>query len=356
MLAAVAGRRFDLRLLSSLTGHGEADLLKKVKELIAIQLVVEEPGDIFAFRHTLTRQAIYGGLRAEERRQLHETIATTLEELYTDADISSANLAYHFYQAEAWKEAIGHAKRAGEEALAQNAPYAALEQFNRAIDAGERLGALGMSTLFHSRGQVHDRLGDFEPALTDYAAALNIAHNERDKEEIWRNLLALGFLWSGRDYERSGAYIQDALTKARRMENPALLAQSLNRIGNWHANMEQVEAAHDYHEEARLIFVELDDPAGLATTLDLLGTTAYLAGDMLAGIVYYEQAIPYFRQTGDQPGLISCLGSYAARGANPFAMVAPPTPISESERDASEGIQLAQKIGWRAGETYVRIM
>lgn len=105
-----------------------------------------------------------------------------------------------------------------------------------------------------------------------------------------------------------------------------------------------------------MIFQELGDPSGLATTLDLLGTTAYLAGDMLAGIAYYEQAIPYFRQTNDQPGLVSCLGSYAVRGANPFDMVAPPIPLTEIEPDAEEGIRLAQRIGWRAGEAFVRIM
>jgi tetratricopeptide (TPR) repeat protein len=330
-LAAVAGRRFDLSLLSALTGHSEGELLAVVKGLVATQLVVEESADVFAFRHALTRQAIYNRLLAGERRQLHRAIAESLEGLYSEAGTSSANLAYHFYQAEAWEEALDHAQRAGEEALGQYAPYAALEQFNRAIDAGERLGVSRRPGLYHARGQVQERLGDFEAALGDYAAALEMAGEDGNDEDIWRNLLALGFLWSGRDYERSGMYLQDALSQARQLEDRALLAHSLNRIGNWQANMEQTGVAHDYHEEARLIFQELGDPSGLATTLDLLGTTAYLAGDMPAGIAYYEQAIPYFRQTGDQPGLISCLGSYTARGANYFTMAAPPVPLDECE-------------------------
>src|SRR5262249_12282949 len=67
-LAAVLGRRFDFALLRELTGLGEAGLLTRVKELIAAQLVVEESADRFAFRHALTRQAVYAGLLARERR------------------------------------------------------------------------------------------------------------------------------------------------------------------------------------------------------------------------------------------------------------------------------------------------
>jgi steroid delta-isomerase-like uncharacterized protein len=56
-LVAVAGRRFDYRLLQLLTGYNEAELLAQIKALMAAQLVVEETADRFAFRHALTRQA-----------------------------------------------------------------------------------------------------------------------------------------------------------------------------------------------------------------------------------------------------------------------------------------------------------
>jgi len=62
ILAAVAGRRFDFALLQQLTHHDEPHLLSLMKELIAAQLVVEESEERFAFRHALTRQAIYADL------------------------------------------------------------------------------------------------------------------------------------------------------------------------------------------------------------------------------------------------------------------------------------------------------
>src|SRR5579859_5746654 len=79
-LAAVAGRHFDFALLQKLTQHDERQLLLLMKELVSAQLVVEESADQFAFRHALTRQAIYTQLLARERRMLHQTIAETIEQ------------------------------------------------------------------------------------------------------------------------------------------------------------------------------------------------------------------------------------------------------------------------------------
>jgi predicted ATPase len=99
-LAAVAGRRFDFALLQQVTGCAEDDLLCHIKELIAAQLVVEESAERFAFRHALTRQAIYVQLLARERQALHRTIADTLQRLYAATpDSHLGELAYHSYEA-----------------------------------------------------------------------------------------------------------------------------------------------------------------------------------------------------------------------------------------------------------------
>ena len=90
-----------------MTGWEEGELLISLKELIAAQLVHEvsaghRAADHFAFRHALTRQAVYGELLARERSSLHGAIAAALESLYPSAsagDAQVADLAYHFYAA-----------------------------------------------------------------------------------------------------------------------------------------------------------------------------------------------------------------------------------------------------------------
>jgi predicted ATPase len=59
----------------------EDQLIPLMKDLIAAQLVVEKAPDQFAFRHALTREAIYSQLLARERRSLHRVLAEALEAL-----------------------------------------------------------------------------------------------------------------------------------------------------------------------------------------------------------------------------------------------------------------------------------
>src|SRR5438270_980791 len=139
-LAAVAGRHFDFALLQRLTQYDEHQLLLIMKELVSAQLVVEESADQFAFRHALTRQAIYRQLLTRERRMLHRTIAETMEQQSpVTPDLHLEDLAYHFYQAGDWQKAVDYAQRAGEKALGLYSHRAAIDYFTWALEAADHL-------------------------------------------------------------------------------------------------------------------------------------------------------------------------------------------------------------------------
>jgi predicted ATPase len=139
-LAAVAGRHFDFALLQQLTQYDEHQLLLLMKELVSAQLVVEESADQFAFRHALTRQAIYTQLLTRERRLLHRTIAETMEQQSpVTLDVHLEDLAYHFYQARVWRKAVDYAQRAGEKALRLYSHRAAIDYFIWALEAVDQL-------------------------------------------------------------------------------------------------------------------------------------------------------------------------------------------------------------------------
>ena len=133
--------------------HCDEDrLLLLIKELLAIQFVVEVSAEQFAFRHALTQQAVYTGLLARERRSLHRTLAEAIEQLYATTlmlDAHLEDLAYHYYEAEIWSKALEYEQRAGEKALALYAPHAAINHFTHALSALHHLSGVQPSGKLH---------------------------------------------------------------------------------------------------------------------------------------------------------------------------------------------------------------
>ena len=71
-LAAVAGVRVSHGLLAAASGLDEEPLLMAARELAEKHLLVaDRSGQGYAFRHTLTREAVYGDLLPGERQMLH---------------------------------------------------------------------------------------------------------------------------------------------------------------------------------------------------------------------------------------------------------------------------------------------
>jgi len=358
-LAAVAGRRFDFALLLQITRFDEAALVELMKEAITAQLVVEESAEQFAFRHALTQQAIARGLLARERRALHGTIAQALEQMYATAlDAHLADLAYHCAEAERWSETMEYAASAAEQAQAFFAPRAAVEQWTRMMYAAQQLGQAVPPTCYRARGQAYEMLGNFEQAKADFERALQAARQTGEGRLEWQSILDLGFLWTGHDYKRSGAYFQQAVDLARDLGDAGLHAHSLTRQANWLLNTWQVADALAINREALAFFEAQHDQPGMAETFDLFGTIYKLGGDSVNAVHMYGRAIELLRAEGNRSKLCSCLVMRAAI-ACPWGGYTTCTingSLMECERDLAEALQLARELEWAAGEAFAEIL
>jgi DNA-binding CsgD family transcriptional regulator len=363
-LAAVIGRRFDFELLRAVAQVDERTLLAMIKELISAQLVVEESRDQFAFRHALTREAIYTDLLARERAALHRAVAEAAERVHAASlEACLDDLAYHYFEGGVRDRALSFARQAGERAQGLYAPRAAVEQYSRALESAQYLAerappgdssvsGSALAAMHCQRGRAYATLGDFTRAQTDYLAAADHAQSVGDRRAEWSALLDLGLLWTGRDYTQAGAYFDRALEFARGLNEPALIAQSLNRIGNWLVNTAQPRQALPLHGEALGIFENLGDRGGIANTLDLLGTASYLGADLQAAIAYYERAASLFRELDDRPGLSSTLAMLVGRGGSYELgrLRSDEADFARSVRDGELALQIARDIDWREGE------
>ncbi|MBI3241881.1 MAG: tetratricopeptide repeat protein [Chloroflexi bacterium] len=143
---------------------------------------------------------------------------------------------------------------------------------------------------------------------------------------------------------------------ARALNDPAALARTLNRLGNWRMNVEQLAEARQCHQEALSIFESVQDKRGLAETLDLLGIAAGMSSDPLGTVAYYERAVALFRELDDRGGLASSLTVLAPRGAIYMQNVGvwPESTLAGRVRDSEAALQIACDTNSRPAETLAR--
>ena len=135
--AAAIGRRFDAQLLADIVGSPLSKMIATLKRAVDLQLVVEEAGKtvLFAFKHELTRQAVYGELLGVEARLLHRRIAVALEGAPGGDHVTE--LAHHYWLAHEPAKAMLYNERAGDDAVALFAYRDALANYECALEAGD---------------------------------------------------------------------------------------------------------------------------------------------------------------------------------------------------------------------------
>jgi len=174
-VAAVVGARFDLSLVLQLAGE------QGLAEAIQSGFVVErEPGH-GAFRHALTREALYGAVTWTRRRSLHAEVAAWLEA----GGASPAEVAEHWLAGQQPARARPALLAAGELFAAVHAHRDAAQAVRRAVelwpdgeDRSARLTAL-------------DRLGEYAELSGDLVEAARAWREGADAHRRDGNLIEL---------------------------------------------------------------------------------------------------------------------------------------------------------------------
>lgn len=167
--AAVIGREFDFELLATISGLDEARLLAVLRRAINLQLLAELKGDavgegeVYHFRHALTREAIYSDMLTRERRVRHRIVAEALEKL--PQSTPSRLIAEHYWLANLPEKAKPYALQEAERArqllaFREERYYLQIALSSIGDTEPERFGIL-------------HRLGLLSLAMMDVPAALN---------------------------------------------------------------------------------------------------------------------------------------------------------------------------------------
>jgi DNA-binding CsgD family transcriptional regulator len=190
-VAAVGDRPIPHRLLASVSGLGEAELLAGIRRAVEERILVPD-GDGYAFRHPLTREAVLDGLLPVERARLHRAVAEAMEadRGLIPPDRYPIELAFHWHEAGEAAKALPALLRAADQAgrLAAHAERAQL--LARAlrlwpeVPEPQRLAGHDLVELFESAITAAGWAGDHAQAIDLIDEALEVVDPARDPGRV----------------------------------------------------------------------------------------------------------------------------------------------------------------------------
>ncbi|MGQ9549249.1 MAG: BTAD domain-containing putative transcriptional regulator [Roseiflexus sp.] len=136
---ALIGRPSSLDLIECLGG---ADALEAAQVLLDRRILVEDNDTHLTFNHDLVRSIIAATLSSPQRRRLHRRIGAAMAALEGHQPERAAEIVYHFRRAgrSVDREVLRYAIDAGDYARRAFGYRQALQHYDAAIEAGERLG------------------------------------------------------------------------------------------------------------------------------------------------------------------------------------------------------------------------
>ncbi|MCA1549973.1 AAA family ATPase [Bradyrhizobium sp. BRP19] len=183
-IASVIGDEFSLDMLKMVVPeqpHPQA-IPESIGHLIENDFLVGRPrsgsGTTYAFRHSLTQDAIYNLLSFAQRKALHRQIASLIEQTQSGGlQPYYAQLARHWEQAEEPLEAVRYLEFAAEQALHNYGNRDSIRYLERILELTEEAGlSISLARRIDWEimlGDAHHELSEYERSSEHYGRAMS---------------------------------------------------------------------------------------------------------------------------------------------------------------------------------------
>ena len=281
--ASVIGRDFAARDVIALSPEEERPLVaSRLLALLRKGLVRPDvsragPEDRFRFHHVLVRDTAYEGLPKEVRAELHEQLASLVEERAAEGPGELEEIAgYHLEQAHRSRTELGLVD-ARTEALGRRASGLLSSAGRRALDRADMRAAARL--LARARALVPPDAPERLALAAPHATALITTGELGDAERVLEEALAAAAAAGARDVEAACLIVRASLRFATHPD---------------HA-VDEAEAVARHTIE---VFGEAGDDAGLAKAWRLRAYAAATRGRWGAAAEHAEQALVHARRVG----------------------------------------------------------
>lgn len=179
----------------------------------------------------------------------------------------------------------------------------------RALKAARKLGRReDITKLLLAIGLAHERYHELRRALSSYEEALSFSEGTDLEGDTLNNI----GLVRGQLGDSLGAIqcLERALSLARDFNDIYSEALTLHNIAAWHGrNSQDRHTEIAWLEQSLKAWTAIEEPWGMATTLNRTGSAYMDLGDTRVALDFYEKALALRNEIGDKPGQWRTLNS-----------------------------------------------
>ena len=322
-ICAVAGRRFDFRMLESAADLQRPDLIRVFDEAelngilcpVSTEQLDRNSSLSYGFVHDLVRQTLLASMSEARKRHLHLLIADSMRRVYAESDVHVIDIAHHFVCAGDIAPpmvAIRHAKLGGERSIELAAGEDALRFAEYGLDLTDEHDAPQRAKLLYLQAVALRTLMRWEEAMAIWNEALQIAVRSNDSSLIHKISMNMAtvFMWKalGREaieISQCALDIQGNEAHAARIELLCARAVGETLVRDLDCAIVTVRTAQDVAEL-------LDDKAVSASAAMYRGVTEFNSFELDAAMEFLGLAVTPLRDAGSLWDLAPTLGLLGA--------------------------------------------
>lgn len=332
--AAVIGTTADPELLRLTCGRDKSETVDAIEEAVSRQLLVERPEDGgYALPHDMLGDVCLDRTSLARARLLHGRVAGVLERRHAvnPLAVAAGAVAHHLAGAGREAEAAGWFWTAAQGSMRLFAHGEAAAQLGSALALGH--DPIACRTAL---GEVLLRQGRYREAVVELEQAAAAAEHDPGRLTAVEHLLARVHDRLG-DWDLAVTYLRSALDlippdrHAHRARLLADLALLLHR-------QQQGAEAMTWAQAARAESDVGDDVVARAVALNVLGLVAGSVGDVHAAIDHLEAAVLAARRVGSRDVLAAALNNLAL-------VLAQDARLDDALLAAEEALEMADELG-----------
>ncbi len=302
-VASVLGEKFDFKLIASVLGQEQIQILEKLNSISKTTLRIKFEDGSYSFDHAKSQEIIYDELPIPLKSGYHLLIAERLETLSKNQKKSIAShLSFHYEKAGNGPKTLEYSLRAGKEALAKFSNLEAKKFFSYVLDISEEKEQYldERASAIEGLGDAFFATGEFREAQKMFNHLLYSTEKGVVKLRALRKSVASS-RWLG-DFAHSLELSKEAddLVEFGRLEYARLLLNKAAAMGSFGNSKETLKCL----ENALAVFEEENSLADLAQALNESASLYQTEGYPEKAIVVVKRAIALNEEIGDFRGQV----------------------------------------------------